>query len=307
MQQHHVVDALEVKLNPISALAALLALAAAGCGGSGGSTTIVTADHRSQVAQLLKDVFAGQNRVQSGNGRARIAAQKGQRPRAEPEEGDLKVGQVSKFADNLWGRIEAVSYQNLQGYRTITVLDYNYYRDEALTQFYGYYNFAFRLEDDGTGYTFSETELKEPEGPPYYKKVQDWGRLGSYHKNDYVEVTDLSGNGGPDRVRIEGGYEWLGGDFSTFYVKYPVRGELFQATGKSFANGGVEIAWTTASGYRVEIQYDRDWNATFTITGDNPLLPATGQFNVEGKGTITFKDGTQADFDYYQNEFFVTR
>jgi hypothetical protein len=110
MQQHHVVDALEVKLNPISALAALLALAAAGCGGSGGSTTIVTADHRSQVAQLLKDVFAGQNRVQSGNGRARIAAQKGQRPRAEPEEGDLKVGQVSKFADDLWGRIEAVSY-----------------------------------------------------------------------------------------------------------------------------------------------------------------------------------------------------
>lgn len=312
------VDLLEMKLTSNHVRATVLALATValiGCGGSGGGSSVPTATDKSQVAQLLKDVFAGRGRVPSGTGPAPAAAPALKGTQKQPsrplvtkrDEGDLQVGQVSKFADDLWGRIEAVSYDTFQGYRSVTELKYNYYRDEALTQFYGYYNFAFRLEDDGTAYTFSETELKEPEGPPYYKKVQDWGRLGSYHKNDYVEVTDLSGNGGPDRVRIEGGCEWLGGDSSTFYVKYPVRGELFQASGKSFANGGLEIAWTTASGYRVEIKYDRDWNATFTITGDNPLLPANGQFDIEGKGSITFKDGTQADFDYYQNDFFVTR
>jgi len=307
-----------MKLTPKSVGATVLAIAAVGlfgCGGSGGGDAISPTTAKSKVAQLLKEVFAGRNRVPSGTGPTPAAApalkgtqKKSSRPfLAKRDEGDLQVGQVSKFADDLWGRIEAVSYLNLQGYRTITVLDYNYYRDEALTQFYGYQKYAFRLEDDGTGYTFSETELKEPEGPPYYKKEQTWGRLGTYYKNEYIEVTDLSGNGGPNRVRIEGGYEWLGGDFSTFYVKYPVGGELFQASGKSFANGGIEIAWTTASGYRVEIQYDRGWNATFSITGDNPLLPANGKFDIEGKGSITFKDGTQADFDYYQNEFFVTR
>jgi hypothetical protein len=294
---------------------AFAAIGVIGCGGSGGGSSVPTATAKSQVAQLLKDVFAGRDRVPSGTGPAPVAApalkgtqKKTNRPPvAKRDEGDLQVGQVSKFADDLWGRIEAVSYDTFQGYRSITELKYNYYRDEALSQYYGYQNTAFRVEDDGTGYNLFETELNEPEGPPYYKKEETWGRLGTYYKNEYIEVTDLSGNGGPNRVRIEGGYEWLGGDTSTFYVKYPVRDGILQATGKSFANGGLEVAWTTATGYRVEIQYDRDWNATFTITGDNPLLPASGQFDIEGKGSITFKDGTQADFDYYQNDFFVTR
>lgn len=294
---------------------AFAAIGVIGCGGSGGGSSVPTATAKSQVAQLLKDVFAGRDRVPSGTGPAPVAApalkgthKKTNRPPvAKRDEGDLQVGQVSKFADDLWGRIEAVSYDTFQGYRSITELKYNYYRDEALSQYYGYQNTAFRVEEDGTGYNLFETELNEPEGPPYYKKEQTWGRLGTYYKNEYIEVTDLSGNGGPNRVRIEGGYEWLGGDTSTFYVKYPVRDGILQATGKSFANGGLEVAWTTATGYRVEIQYDRDWNATFTITGDNPLLPASGQFDIEGKGSITFKDGTQADFDYYQNDFFVTR
>jgi len=306
-----------MKLTAVSSWAASLTIAAItlmGCGGSGGGTTAPTIDPataKTKVAQLLKDVFAGRGRIQSAPASAAapkfVPAKSSRSKFAFQEEGDLQVGQVSKFADDLWGRVEAVSYLNLQGYRTVTKLDYNYYRDEALTQFYGYQNYAFRLEDDGTGYTFSETELNEPTGPPYYKKEETASRLASYYKNDYVEVTDLSGNGGPDRVRIEGGSEWLGGDTSTFYTRYPIRGELFQASGKSFANGGLEVAWTTASGYRVEIQYDRDWNATFTITGDNPLLPASGQFDIEGKGSITFKDATRADFDYYQNDFFVTR
>jgi hypothetical protein len=294
---------------------AFAAIGVIGCGGSGGGSSVPTATAKSQVAQLLKDVFAGRDRVPSGTGPAPAAApalkgtqKKTNRPPvAKRDEGDLQVGQVSKFADDLWGRIEAVSYDTFQGYRSITELKYNYYRDEALSQYYGYQNTAFRVEDDGTGYNLFETELNEPEGPPYYKKEQTWGRLGTYYKNEYIEVTDLSGNGGPNRVRIEGGYEWLGGDTSTFYVKYPVRDGILQATGKSFANGGLEVAWTTATGYRVEIQYDRDWNATFTITGDNPLLPASGQFDIEGKGSITFKDGSQAEFDYYQNDFFVTR
>jgi hypothetical protein len=294
---------------------AFAAIGVIGCGGSGGGSSVPTATAKSQVAQLLKDVFAGRDRVPSGTGPAPVAApalkgtqEKTNRPPvAKRDEGDLQVGQVSKFADDLWGRIEAVSYDTFQGYRSITELKYNYYRDEALSQYYGYQNTAFRVEEDGTSYNLFETELNEPEGPPYYKKEQTWGRLGTYYKNEYIEVTDLSGNGGPNRVRIEGGYEWLGGDTSTFHVKYPVKDGLLQATGKSFANGGLEVAWTTATGYRVEIQYDRDWNATFTITGDNPLLPASGQFDIEGKGSITFKDGTQADFDYYQNDFFVTR
>jgi hypothetical protein len=298
-----------------SLVLATAAMGLFGCGGSGGGDAISPATAKSKVAQVLKEVFAGRERVPSGSGPTPSAApalkgtqKKLSRPLvAKRDEGDLQVGQVSQFADDIWGRIEAVSYDTFQGYRSITELKYNYFRDEALTQLFGYQNTAFRVEDDGTSYNFFETELKQPEGPPYYKKEQTWGRLGTYYKNEYVEVTDLSGNGGPDRVRIEGGYEWLGGDSSTFYVKFPVRDGILQATGKSFANGGLEVAWTTASGYRVEIQYDRDWSATFTITGDNPLLPASGQFDIEGKGSITFKDGTQADFDYYQNDFFVTR
>ncbi len=298
-----------------SVVLAAVVMGLCGCGGSGGGDSLSPATAKSKVAQLLKDVFAGRERVPSGTGPAPVAApalkgtkKKSNRPLvAKRDEGDLQVGQVSQFADDLWGRIEAVSYDTFQGYRSITELKYNYYRDEALTQFYGYQNTAFRVEEDGTSYNFFETELKQPEGPPYYKKEQTWGRLGTYYKNEYIEVTDLSGNGSPDRVRIEGGYEWLGGDSSTFYVKYPVRDGFLQASGKSFANGGLEVAWNTASGYRVEIKYDRDWNAEFTITGDNPLLPATGKFDIEGKGSITFKDGTKADFDYYQNEFFITR
>jgi hypothetical protein len=312
------VDAFEMKLTTKSLGSVVVAVAAMGlfgCGGSGGGDAISPATAKSKVAQILKDVFAGRERMPSGSGPTPAAApalkgnqKKLNRPLvAKRDEGDLQVGQVSQFADDIWGRIEAVSYDTFQGYRSITELKYNYYRDEALTQFFGYQNTAFRVEDDGTSYNFFETELKQPEGPPYYKKEQTWGRLGTYYKNEYVEVTDLSGNGGPDRVRIEGGYEWLGGDTSTFYVKFPVRDGVLQATGKSFANGGLEVAWTTASGYRVEIQYYRDWNATFSISGDNPLLPANGHLDTEGKGSITFKDGTQADFDYYQNGFFVTR
>ncbi len=303
-----------MKLTSSSSWAAVLALTPimlVGCGGSGGAPTMPTATAKTKVAQLLKDVFAGRNRIQSApatRSGSKSDQTKSRLPKStRGEEGDLAVGQVSKYAEGFWGRIEDVSYDNFEGYRSITKLNYKYYRDELLTQYYGYSNYAFRLEDNGIGYNFSETELNEPSGPPYYKKEETRARLGSYYKNDYVEVTDLSGNGGPDRVRIEGGSEWLGGDTSTFYVRYPLRGELFNASGKSFANGGLEVAWNTASGYRVEIQYDRDWNAVFSINGDNPLLPASGQFDIEGKGSITFKDGTRADFDYYQNEFFVTR
>jgi outer membrane murein-binding lipoprotein Lpp len=308
-----------MKLITSSSLVAGLALTAlflAGCGGSGGGTTMATATDKSKVAQLLKDVFAGRNLIQAAPaapGRSKTDKSKTDKSKTSPplmtrlEEGDLQVGQVVKFADDLWGRIEAVSYDTFQGYRSVTKLDYKYFKDEQLTQYIGFDNYVFSVAEDGTGYTFSETELNQPTGPPYYKKEEIWGRLGEYYKNDFVEVTDLSGNGGPDRVRIEGGSEWLGGDSSTFYVRYPIRGELFNASGKSFANGGLEVAWTTASGFRVEIQYDRDWNAVFSINGENPLLPASGQFDIEGKGTITFNDGTQANFDYYNNDFFVAR
>jgi hypothetical protein len=166
-------------------LLAIAAFAIFGCGGSGGVTAVSNPTDRSKIAQLLKDVFAGRDRVQSGSGRARASNQskKSTHPRlAEPEEGDLRVGQISQFGDDLWGRIEAVSYGTFQGYRSITELKYNFYRDELLTQYYGFQNTAFRVEDDGTAYNLFETELNEPSGPPYYKKEETLSRLGSYYK-----------------------------------------------------------------------------------------------------------------------------
>lgn len=293
---------------PLS-LAVLASLFALGCGGSGTKTTAPNGN-RAAIAQSIKGAATTSTTIKDGApGRSR----KELRPTApnvalplSREEGDLEVGSPIGVSPDLWGRVTEVEYATVAGARRIALLNFDIFDDPDYTNLVGYERTENRTNGPETTY-LAESKFTN----------------GAYSPRDYRMFTLTNTESG--RVVQEasdmGREETSPGEYRTY--RYSTRFEMpragepttfvsqfrnddidYNSSGTYFADGTLEMVWVNTAGYQITWTSRPDGTGSFRIeNASDSLCPATGSYDAEGKGVITFADGSTENFDLYTSEF----
>ncbi|MFZ4509096.1 MAG: hypothetical protein ACOYON_15515 [Fimbriimonas sp.] len=305
---------------PLAVLAYALAL---GCGGSGTNPIPIAGGNRTAIAESIQGAATSSTSMKSGApGRSRreltsialglslperkgVAQPQSQFSPLSREEGDIKVGDIFGVAPDLWGKATGIEYVEANGYRSLAVYNFDTFDDAECTNLVGY----------------QHTENRTT-GPESISRVESKFTKGTYAPRDYLMYTLINSETGrvvkefSDKGREESpgefrSYEYYArfemegtGQPTTFVSRFKRDEVEYNFSGTYMPDGTLEMVWVNANGYRVTWTSKSDGTGSFKIENTNdPLCPATGTYDAEGKGIITFSDGTTADFDLYDSQF----
>jgi len=90
----------------------------------------------------------------------------------------------------------------------------------------------------------------------------------------------------------------------TFTFSYTINDFTRESTGVFNLDGSFLLTSTNSNGYTVTWRRDADSTGTFDVVNSaDPLCPATGVFDSEGIGTITFADNTTSPINIFDSQF----
>lgn len=222
------------------------------------------------------------------------------------DEGDIVVGGPVGVSPDLWGRATAVEYAVVGGYRGLAVLNFDIFDDPDYTNLVGYQHTEIRNVGAETTYRLDTKFTKGIYAPREQRmytfsnsvtgsaiqEAFDSGREeispGVYRESEYETRWDTPGFGQP----------------TTFVGRFRQDGVESNTSGKSYPDGRLELVWVTEAGYTVRWLSNPDLTGSIRVENVNdPLCPATGDYDAEGKGILTFADGSTAEFDLYNSSF----
>lgn len=254
-----------MKLNRTLSFSALTlgALILAGCGGSGSSATNLS-PLKSQIVRSLEEGFSASSNVATGRGGAST------RRKLEGE----------KFFDEeyqLWS-VAAEGGRNL-------------FLDEAATQAAGTVRTSTSVSEEGSFRTSSEVNITA--GP--LSGLQMRFAIESGATGIRLEMSSRE----PDGRTYEGAglFTEAGGQYTITYTDAQNQPRRYSLTYASDGSSTVEFNSDSLFDYR--LSFAADGSGSGTISGNNPLLPATIQWNAEGNGTLTFADGSTEAFENF--------
>jgi len=312
------------KLSYLIPIAALFCAISTGCGGSSAAGSSVPSGNRAAIAASVKGAASSSATLKEGSpdrtrsksdrqtitpvllGKAGVTCPIDSVRAARLNERDLTVGSPIAVSDDLWGKVTAVEYTEARGFREIALLNFDIFDDAAHTSLVGYQNTENRTVGAETTSTLESKFTKGKYAPRDLSSSSifnfETGRI-------FQESTDA----GREEVaagefrdyRYSTRWETLGlGQPFTFSSQVQQGGVQYNTSGTYYFDGRLEMVWTNAAGYTVRWTTNADGTGEFRLENTNdPLCPATGTYGIDGKGTITFVDGTKADFDLYDNAF----
>ena len=304
-------------------LAAFVLAVTSGCGGSGSTTGgPIAVGNREAIAKSILGASTTSSAMKAG-GRSRSRTEAA-RPKIQPvvpgklgsaqtasrpirrDEGDLVVGGPVGVSPDLWGRVTAVEYAVVGGYRGIAVLNFDIFDDPDYTNLVGYDHVEIRTVGEETTYRLNSKFTKGRYVPRDYRvytlnnsvtgrsiqEFSDSGREeispGVFRDSEYSSRWDTPGFGQP----------------TTFVGQFKQDGLEYNTSGTTYPDGRFEMVWVNAAGYTIRWESNPDLTGSFRIENINDALcPATGSYDAEGKGILTFADGTTAEFDLYNSSF----
>jgi len=90
------------------------------------------------------------------------------------------------------------------------------------------------------------------------------------------------------------------GDGSGAYRSRWTKGsEYYEYTGSYAADGAWQTQSANSDGFTITMMGNADGSGSGTMIGPEALLPANLVWGADGKGTITWSDGTTTPFDYF--------
>lgn len=262
------------------AKALLLALLAsaflAGCGGAG---SLISALTRTKP-ELLAWVMAGFNSYSANAGMELFIGQFGGRSRT----GQTREAGVPYF-DEFIG-VWVVDTYSTNGYSAV------YSLDEAGTLPAGTSSSTWVVTESGSNGT---SQVRITAGPNAgYKLDSTYTTDDLLGSGSYSSLTDS-----PIYGSSQDQGEWAA-DGSGSYLSRWTSGDTFKAyQGSWLADGSWNSTSTSSDGYTMTQQGRADGSGTGSITGPDPLLPATVVWNTEGVGTITWADGSTSPITWF--------
>lgn len=93
--------------------------------------------------------------------------------------------------------------------------------------------------------------------------------------------------------------EWRADGSGSYLSRWTQGSEFRQYQGTWSGDGSWTSTSTSSDGYTMTLNGIADGSGTGSITGPDPLLPATSVWNTEGVGTITWADGSTSEFNWF--------
>lgn len=287
-----------MKIQTTNLLVVTALLSLFGCGGS--STTSQSAVLTKESARdAVKQAAGSLTSVQSANsGRT----QRSQKTREQDETGGIKVGDPWYVGEDLWGRVTRIEFGFANGNQYQSALEIDMFSDEARTNKVGYQSNLLSYEDV-TG--INETDYHFTSGPkaPYRQRAKSklnpssgamlFETLSVDKKENgevYEQTIKLARNSWESRTEFELGFS--------------VGGSRYLFVGAIEIDGSWESNWTNSQGYKINWRVNPDGTGSIRVeNANNPLCPATGVYGTDGKGTLTYADGTTESFDVNNTNF----
>lgn len=267
----------------------LAAAVLVGCGGSGTSTVQANqfAKYRDLINQVAKDVSS-----------AGSTGTPGRSARATSRE-ELSVG--SKYYsewNELWARIDEYEVQKEEtpegGERVINFKQLvSMYLDEALTQSAGFLRF---IGDEAGNQDYEQRITAGKYAGYLFKNVKTVGEGSSWTRK--INVNDTINN---STQAIEMSFIPSEQKF-TYSYDISVQGKPTRYSG-TIQQGEQRFTYLDSRGFTTTWLRRADQSGEFKIEGNDPLLPATGTWNAEGKGIVKFADGTELPLDFSEGTF----
>ncbi len=313
------------KFSYLIPFAAILCVISAGCGGSSSSSgSPLPSGNRAAIAASIKGASSSSTAIKEGSpDRARTKADRqtispvlpGRPGVARPadaakvarlDEGDITVGSPIAVSDDLWGKVTAVEYAEVRGFRDIALLKFDIFDDAAHTSLVGYQNTKNRTVGAETTNTLESKFTKGKYAPRDLSSSSIFNfETGRIFQQSVDSGREEIAPGEFRDYRYSTRWETLGfGQPFTFSSESQQGGVQFSTSGTYYFDGRLEMVWVNTAGYTIRWTSNADGSGEFQLENTNdPLCPATGTYGIDGKGTITFVDGTKADFDLYDNAF----
>lgn|GEM_PF-2536915 len=312
------------KLSYLIPIAALFCAISTGCGGSSAAGSPLPSGNRAAIAASIQGAASSSTALKEGSpdrarsksdrqtitpvllGRPGVVRPVDSARAARLDEGDITVGSPIAVSDDLWGKVTAVEYAEVGGYRGLAVLNFDIFDDAEYTNLVGYQHTENRTIGAETTHKLDSKFTKGKYAPRELTK----NSLFNYETGRMLQEGTDAG-----REEIAPGefrdysyttrWESLGlGQPFTFSTTWKQGGKEYSTSGTYYFDGRLEMVWVNTAGYTVRWTTNADGTGEFRLENANdPLCPATGTYGIDGKGTITFVDGTKADFDLYDNEF----
>ena len=240
---------------------ALALLLVAGCGGSGGSgASISSTAFKQSVMSSLEQGF----QAKSGAGSVGESSRQS------------RVNENTYFDDyyELWA---------VQGEGGI-----NYFVDEALTQPAGKQTYTYSTTEGGIFRKSSSLEITAGKFAGVTQVVEITVEADSYRFSYFGNNPDTG------EYSAIGSYKNGG---SQTEVKYKDENGVNRTYNVSYSPDGTSrVEFNTGQNFVYTLNYAADGSGSGTVTGTNPLLPATISWNSSGDGQITFADASVVTF-----------
>lgn len=257
-------------------LALMISAFLAGCGGAGGLISAIT---RSKP-ELLSWVMAGFNSHSANAGIESFIGRFGGRSQIS---GTREAG--APYFDQFLG-VWVVDSSTANSYTA------TYSLDEAGTQPAGSSESTWVTTESGSS---GSTKVRITAGPNEGYTLDstytsdDLLGTGSYSSSSFSPLYGTSQDEG----------EWKA-DGSGSYLSRWTQGTVFREYQGSWnADGSWTSRSTSSDGYTMTLNGIADGSGTGSITGPDPLLPATAVWNTEGAGTITWADGSTSEINWF--------
>lgn len=257
-------------------LAALVScLFVVGCGGAGSLIAALT----KTKPQLLSWVLAGFNTHSANAGIEAFIGRIGGLPLS------ARTREAGKpYFDQFLGVWVVDSYPE-NGYKA------DYFLDEAGTQPAGSSVTNWVINEEGTTGT---AEVRITAGPNAGYTLDS-----TYTANDLLGTGSYtSASFSPLYGTSEDSGQWFSDGSGSYASRWTTGAEFREYSGTWKADGSWTSRSTSSDGYTMALNGSTDGSGTGSITGADPLLPASVVWNTEGAGTITWADGTKSDINW---------
>ncbi|MEI7576351.1 MAG: hypothetical protein WCK51_05620 [Armatimonadota bacterium] len=294
-----------MKIRTQSLFAVGIATALIGCGGSGTTTPLVTLD-KSSARAAVKEAAGSVQSVKSSNAKlAREASSKlSLQSREHDGDGEQEGGGGTEGGNpnGIWYKTTKEEYGFANGNEFRSVFEGDMFSDAEHINKIGYQNNYVRYEDV---VGFNETDYHFTSGiyaPNRYKSSTMLNPISG--KSSYETLIIDKGDDGKIYETISKFKQESWESKTEFEISFSVGGSRYIFIGSVEDNGVVQSSWTNSLGYKINWRVNQDGSGSIRLeNANNPLCPATGEYGVDGKGTLTFADGTQEAFDMNAENF----
>lgn len=204
--------------------------------------------------------------------------------------------------DGIWYKTTKEEYSFANGNQYRSALEVDMFDDAAHTNKVGYQTNYLRYEDV-TG--INETDYHFTSGKNAPRRIKSKSSLNPITGALMLENTEIDKDEqGRQYERVTKFNQSASEAGLSFEVNFSVGGSRYIFTGAIEPGGTFESKWNNSLGYEITWRTNPDGSGSIKVENSkNPLCPANGVFGADGKGTLTYADGSQEAFDINAQNF----